>query len=196
VSGARVFLTASVLEATDDIAGRGDGVTDQAGFLARKAALRADPNNTSYINWPYFTGRYNLIATHGANRLQPNYICTELRKLGVQIDISIAASVSFFTISDTNDWAGKWELWQHFYAQAFYFGRNFDVQRYQMYNEPDHANQGPVPQPEYLQRLQLCSDAIQSALADVNSIYGKSLVPKILAPVITTSSYGSWAQLV
>ncbi|MEO7299805.1 MAG: hypothetical protein ABI042_14655, partial [Verrucomicrobiota bacterium] len=197
VSGARIFLTAATLEATDDIAGRGDGVTNQATFLSRKTELRANPNSPTYINWTYFNDRYNLTAKHGANRLQPNYICTELRKLGVEIDLSIAASTSS-TLFRTNslDWAGNWELWQHFYAQAFYFGRTYDVQRYQMYNEPDHVNAGPVPQDEYLIRLQFCSDAIQSALADVNALYGKSLVPTIIAPVITTSSYGSWAQLV
>jgi len=196
VSGARVFLTASILEATDDIAGHGDGVVDQNSFEARKALLRSDPNNTNYINWPYFTNRYNTTATHGANRLQPTYILTELRKLGVQIDVNIAASTNTFIITDASDWAGKWELWQHFYAQAFYLGRGFDVQRYQMYNEPDHPNAGPVPLPEYLMRLQLCSDAVQCALADVNTIYSKSLVPKVLAPVVTTSSYGTWAQYI
>ena len=194
VTGARVFLTASIIEATDDIAGRGDGVTNQTSFLARRAALRADPLNTSYINWPYFTNQYNAIAMHGANRLQPNYIFTELRKLGVNIDVNISASTNFFIVTNASDWAGKWELWQHFYAEAFYLGRGFDVQRYQMYNEPDHPNVGPVPLDEYLMRLQLCSDAVQCAQADVNTLYGKSLVPTMLAPVVTTSSYGAWAQ--
>ena len=60
VSGARVFLTASLIEPGDDIPGRGDGVTDQATFLSRKAALRADPLNPSYINWPYFTNNYGI----------------------------------------------------------------------------------------------------------------------------------------
>ena len=40
VTGARVFLTASLIENVDDLPGRGDGVTNQAGFLARRAALR------------------------------------------------------------------------------------------------------------------------------------------------------------
>ena len=196
VSGARVFLTASTLEASDDIPGHGDGVTNQATFELRKTSLRSNPNNPLYVNWSYFTNRYNVIAQHGANRLQPNYIFTELRKLGITIDVNIGASTNFFVITNSSDWAGKWELWQHYYAQAFYLGRGFDVERYQMYNEPDHPNAGPVPLPEYLMRLQLCSDAIQCALADVNSIYGKSLVPKMLAPVVTTSSYGTWAQYI
>lgn len=196
VTGARVFLTANVIEATDDIPGHGDGVTDQTSFLARKAALRANPNNPLFINWTYFNTRYNAIGKHGANWLQPNYIFTELRKLGVQIDVNIGASQSIFVINSTNDWAGKWELWQHFYAQAFYLARYYDVVRYQMYNEPDHPNAGGLTQADYLQRLQLCSDAIQSALADVNSIYGKALLPRIIAPVITTASYSGWGQFV
>lgn len=196
VTGARVFLTASLIENVDDLPGRGDGVTNQAGFLARRAALRADPTNPTFINWPNFTNRFNTTALHGANRIQPNYALSELRKLGVQIDVNISASTSFFVISNADDWAGKWELWQHFYAEAFYLGRGFGVERYQMYNEPDHVNQGPVPQDDYLMRLQLCSDAVQSALTDVNALYGRSLAARLVAPVITTSSYGSWAQLV
>jgi hypothetical protein len=194
VTGARVFLTASVLEPSDSIAGRGDGVSDQNTFIARRAALRADPLNTNYINWPYLTNRYGVTASHGANVLQPNYALSQLRQMGIQILVCITASESTFVITNAADWAGKWELWQFYYAQAFHLSRQFDVRRFQMYNEPDHAP--AVPQAEYLQRLQLISDAIQSALADVNSLYGKSLAPLIHAPVITTPSYNSWAQLV
>lgn len=196
VSGARVFLTANIIENVDDIPGRGDGVTDEAGFLARRAALRADPLNSGFINWPNFTNRYQLIAQHGANRLQPEYAFGELRRLGVGIDVNITASLGSFVISNSADWAGKWELWQHYYAQAFYLGRGFDVQRFQMFNEPNHSSAGGLTQAQYLERLQLCSDAIQSALADVNTIYGRRLVPRVLAPVLTTSSYNTWAELV
>ncbi len=194
VSGARVFITASVIEATDDIAGRGDGVTDQASFISRRSALRANPLSTTYINWPYFTNRFGVATSHGANRLQPNYALSSLRDLNVDILACITASQSTFVISDANDWAGKWELWQHYYVEAFYLGSRFDVQRYQMYNEPDHSS--AIPQAEYFQRLLLISDAIQSALADVNTLYGKNLTPLIHAPVITTPSYNSWSQMV
>ncbi len=137
VSGARVFLTAGVIEASDDIAGWGDGVTDQASFLSRRAALRADPLNPNYINWPYLTNRYRLTQQHGSNILEPYYTCSSLRQLGIQILISIEASASTFPITSASDWAGKWELWQHYYFQAFYLGREFDVERFQMWNEPD-----------------------------------------------------------
>ncbi len=196
VSGARVFLTATLIEPEDDIPGRGDGVTNQTSFLARRAALRADPLNPAFIHWPSFTNRYNRIAKHGANRLQPNLIFSELRKLGVQIEVNLTAGLGAFVIINAADWAGKWELWQHYYAQAFYLGRHFDVQRFQMFNEPDHSSAGGLTQAQYLERLQLSSDAIQCALADVNALDGRSLTPTVLAPVITTPSYNSWGQQV
>ncbi len=196
VNGARIFISPREIEEQDDIAGRGDGVTDQASFLGRQAALRANPLNTNYINWPYLTDRYETHTLAGANEIRVNFACSELRKLGIQIDANITASQSFLTITNATDWAGKWELWQHYYAQAFYLAREFDVQRFQMFNEPDHPNAGGLTQEDFLQRLQLASDAVQSAIADVNQIYGKTLSPLILAPVITTSSYTSWGQLV
>jgi hypothetical protein len=193
VSGARVFLTASLIEATDDIPGRGDGVTDQASFLSRRAALRADPLNSSYINWPYLTNRYQLTQQHGSNILEPYYTCSCLRQLGIRILISIEASASTFPISSASDWASKWELWQHYYFQAFYLGREFDVERFQMWNEPDLSG-GPTVA-DYLERLKLASDAIQCALADVNQRYGKSLAARIVAPVTAgnaSSDYTGW----
>ena len=64
-------------------------------------------------------------------------------------------------------WADRWEQWQHFYAQAFYLARYFDVHRFQMYNEPNHSSNSIV-QHQYIERLRLASDAVQSAVADVN----------------------------
>src|ERR1700722_7587828 len=89
-----------------------------------------------------------------------------------------------------------WDVWQYYYQEAFYLGYAYNVERYQMYNEPDAS--GPTGT-NYLLRLQLASDAIQSAIADVNTMYGKSLTPIILAPVTAggvTSTYGTWGELV
>ena len=182
VNGARVFASASDIEASDDNPPAGDGVTDQASFVVRKAALRASPLSPTYIDWAYFSNRYETVdmGSGGGNHIRVNYAFREMRKLGIQICAQITGSESRLPITGANDWAGKWELWQHYYAQAFYLGRVFDVQRYQMYNEPDLVG---VPNDQFLWRLQLASDAIQSALADVNALYGKSLVATVLAPV-------------
>ncbi len=195
VNGARVFITASIIEPSDDIAGRGDGVNDQTSFIARKIALRANPLSTNYINWPYLLNGFASVDMHGANILSVNYACSELRRTGIQILACISAGESSFPIADTNDWAGKWELWQHYYAEAFYLGREFEVQRYQVFNEPNLVSGLTVP--EFLLRLQIVSDAVQSALADVNLLYGKTLVPTMCAPVSAGTAddkYAGWGQ--
>src|ERR671936_11873 len=56
VNGARVWPTPTIVEASDDLAPWGDGVTSQSTFTARRDALRANPLSTSYINWPYIEG--------------------------------------------------------------------------------------------------------------------------------------------
>jgi VCBS repeat-containing protein len=194
VNGARVFVSPSDIEASDDLAPVGDGVTDQASFVARKAALRADPLNPAYINWSYFSNRYETVdlGASGNNHLKVNYAFREMRKLGVQICAQITGSASRFPISGDTDWPNKWEFWQHYYAQAFYLARTFDVQRYQMYNEPDAV---PVANDDFLRRLQLASDAMQSAIADVNALYGKSLTPMMLAPVNAGTAISDTTQL-
>jgi VCBS repeat-containing protein len=195
VNGARVFLSPSAIEPSDDIDPVGDGVNSSASFLDRKAALRADPLNTNYINWAgssVFSNRYETKDLYPANHIRANYTFSEMRKLGIKICVQITASESRLPIVDANDWAGKWELWQHYYAQAFYLGRTFDVESYQMFNEPNHANANGLTIANHLIRLQLVSDAVQSALADVNAIYGKSLSPRIHAPVTAGSADGSY----
>ncbi|HSU57396.1 MAG TPA: DNRLRE domain-containing protein, partial [Candidatus Dormibacteraeota bacterium] len=196
-TGARVFITPDLIEPSDDIPGRGDGVTDQASFLSRRAALRANPLDTNYINWPYFTNNFGLTQQHGSNLLNPNDACTELRQIGVQILACLTASETTFPLSDSNDWAGKWELWQHYYAEAFYLSRYFDVQRFQMYNEPNLSS--TLTADEFLDRLKIISDAVQSALADVNQLYGKSLTAQMFTPVAAgtaSSTYPSWGKMV
>jgi hypothetical protein len=116
-----------------------------------------------------------------------------LETLGIQTVIDTTASTTEFSIAT---WPGQWQLWQYYYQEAFYLGYAHNIQRYQMYNEPDDG--GPTGT-NYLTRLQLASDAIQCAVADVNTMYGNALTPMIFAPVTAgapTSSYSTWGQLV
>lgn len=182
-NGARVFLSPEETELNDDIPATGDGVTDEASFLARRDALRADPLNKNYINWDYFERRYS----YGWDTTFGN-----MRQ--AKADILVQITAGRFPINETDDWARKWELWQHYYVQAFYLGKNFDVTRYQMFNEPDHPNANGITPSNWFLRLRLAADAIQCGMADMNALYGKSLVPNIYAPVTAggTGSYADW----
>jgi hypothetical protein len=69
------------------------------------------------------------------------------------------------------------------YLNAFYLARHYDVARFQLFNEPDHPNSKHLTQADYLRRLQLGSDAVQAAVADVNRRFGRSLPVQVSAPV-------------
>jgi hypothetical protein len=196
VNGARVWPTPSVVEGTDDGGGWGDGVSSESTFLARRTALRETPLSTAYINWPYFENRYQNNPTTGANIINLNHAFSTMRSLGIDPLVAInrtnEGAFAWDAAGTTAGWADRWEHWQHFYAQAFYLAKNFDVHRFQMYNEPNADTDLPLA--EYVERLQFASDAVQSAVADVNRLYGKSLDAQMQGPVHTSGSthYSTW----
>ena len=186
VNAARVWSTPSTVEGADDGFGFGDGVGSQQQFIDRRAALRANPLSTSYINWPYLENRYASNPTTGSNNMNLAYAYGALRGMGVDTLVTMHRTSEAYPFDDAPGtagyWAERWEQWQHFYAQAFYLAKNFDVHRFQMYNEPNHSSTS-ISQSEYIERLRLSSDAVQAAVADVNAIYGKSLDVQVQGPV-------------
>lgn len=185
VNGARLWSSPGAVEPNDDNGVWGDGVVDEASFLAQRANLRSDPLNTSLINWPVFESNFATRATSG-NILLLNHALGRLRANDISVLATIHRSAGSYPFAAQGTQAGyqdRWEHWQHFYAQAFHMARHFDVQRYQMYNEPNHSSNANLSQAEYLERLQLASDAVTSAIADVNQIFGKSLSTQLHAPV-------------
>ncbi len=82
VTGARVFISPSNIEPSDDVAPVGDGVTSQATFLARRAAIRTNQFNAAYINWSVFNNNYQNNDLAGNNHIKVNFALGELRKLG------------------------------------------------------------------------------------------------------------------
>ena len=182
VNGARIFTSAPNIEQQDDIPGHGDGVDSEASFLARRAAVRANPTDPSLINFAEFEDGYqnNLSGFIKFDLAYGELSSNDIRPLAI---INRTEGQFPFAANGTAiGWADRWEHWQHYYAQAYYLGSNFDVERYSMYNEPDAGSQD-VTQEDFLNRLQLASDAIQGALQDVNRDFGKSLQPNIMAPI-------------
>jgi hypothetical protein len=185
VNAARVWATPDTVENNDDNGVWGDGVASQQAFIDRRSALRADPLNPAFINWPYLNDRYANVPTTGSNNVNLKYAFGELHAMGVEPVVEIhrtSARYPFDPAGTAAGWADRWEQWQHFYAQAFYLAQHFDVRRFQMYNEPNHSSTS-ISQAEYIERLRLASDAVQSAVADVNALFGKSLDVQMHAPV-------------
>ena len=197
VNGARLFMSPSQFGEDfddDDLAPWGDGVNSLASFEARRSALRASQASTGisgsgpYINWTHFSARYSVIigGNSSTSKIVPALAFAKLREMGVDILVNISAGPGPLPIETHSDWAGKWELWQHYYAQAYYLAGNYDVCRFQIYNEPDGGSPATAnftATEGYVMRLQLASDAIQCAIADVNSKFGKTLAARVLGPV-------------
>ena len=199
VRSARAFISASDIEPIDDIAGLGDGVTDQVSFMNRRTTLRANaanptqPLDNTLVNWPAFQDRWqNSIGN--TNQFSLNSAFSQLRTLQTDILVNITASPGRFPVAGNTDWAGKWELWQHYFAQAYYLSSTFNVQRFSMFNEPNNWTGLTVD--NWLIRLNVCSDAIQSAVTDVNARFGKSLSADIFAPNTANGAtkYTEWGQ--
>lgn len=187
VNGARIFTSANRVESKDDIEPHGDGVTDKESFLARRKSLRADPTNPQHINFDAFERGYAKTSGH----IDYAFALSELSANGIHPLIMTARTNDHYPI---DDWAGRWEHWQHYYAQAYHLGKKYDVERYSIYNEPDHESRS-ITQPDFLLRLQLASDAIQSAIDDVNRDANKRLKAQILAPITAGSAKDYGARL-
>ena len=177
VKAARVFMNADELQSQTS-PGK-SRVTNESSFWSTIGNARAaGTNSTTYIRWSDFN--YDYTSTTGANDIAFKYAFTQLKSLGADILVNITASPGTFPVSSTNDWAGKWELWQHYYAQAYLLSRDYGITRFSMFNEPN--NWSGMTESDWFQRLRVCSDAIQRAISDVNALHGRSLVPRVYAP--------------
>src|SRR3954468_19381782 len=120
----RIWSAPSYYEPSDDISPFGDGVNDLASFDSRKAALRNDPLNTSYINWTKWDPRFATFQQTGTNHVVLDPALADLYSRGIHVLEEISRGTSdpnsTTATNEVIDWAGKWEQWQHFYAQAFH----------------------------------------------------------------------------
>ncbi|MGH9158860.1 MAG: carboxypeptidase-like regulatory domain-containing protein, partial [Vicinamibacteraceae bacterium] len=116
-----------------------------------------------------------------------DYQVSQLHRLGIT-PILQAAELGW-----NAPWSGLWLMWQKHYAFTYHLASRWNVERYNFVNEPDHPNADHdiVNQEVYIRGLQIASDAIRAAIADVNAAYGKRLRAIFQAPVITHASQTS-----
>lgn len=205
VNAYRIFASAANYEDTAATGLRsGDGITNLAQFDARKAALRADlsanPDSTTYVNWTTYRNRFENSTISGTNKIKLNDALSRLRALDVSPILQITRTRGNPTGSGTPagsaQWGENYEQWHLYYTMAYHTARNYDVSRFQMFNEPDLPDASGDPAnplingPEWVARMKLASDAIRSAVTDVNAGFGKSLTPELSAPVSANVTRG------
>lgn len=205
----------------------GDGVTTLLQFTERRAAMRANPRagfsspagtprhlRSPFANWTHFEERLKAPLSSGSlNQMTPNEMFGELTDRGVDVLVQLTASWSAnqpaswngnmennFPTASASDWAGYWELWQHYYVVASLLAEKFGISRYSVFNEPNHAAANGITPDEWLRRVRITSDAIQSAIADYNlarPVGAAALTPTIYAPTTTVALgtvYPTWGE--
>lgn len=161
------------------------GGNDVAHFESQRTVFRRDI--ASAIDWKAYGKR--VTSAYGqkpAGTIGDSYALSELRKLGTDLLVVLSCprdQIPFDTAQGTPDWKSRWAYWRGVYTNAFYLARTYDVERFQLFNEPDHSESLTLEQDDFIRRLQIGSDAVQAAITDVNRLYQKSLKPQISAPV-------------
>lgn len=178
VNAVRFFATLSEWAPTDAF-DPGTGIGDVATFDERKAALRA--GSEAYIDWARLEDVWENHVYENTNFYRLDYQVSELHRLGITT-IMEAAELAW-----NKPWSGLWVQWQKHYAFTYHLARHWDVERYSFINEPDHPSAAGdiVNQQVYIRGLQIMSDAVRCAIADVNARYGKKLRAIVHAPVVT-----------
>ena len=127
--------------------------------------------------------------TSSTNAMVFSYALTELKRLGVDVVLQIN-STDF-----KNDWDNKWMQWQRYYALAYYAAKTGNVTMFATQNEPNHRNSGPMKLDDWIMAMQIVSDAVHSAVEDVNKKYGKHLEAKFVGPVTAGNNPEWWAAV-
>jgi hypothetical protein len=159
----------------------GAGVSGIDAFDAAKDELRLSPEDNRFLNWDLLRDVFEHHVYSNTNFYRLNYQLAELKRLGITPIIEAAQ------LRWNSPWSGLWQQWQKHYALTYHLARNYDVERFNFINEPDHpsAAKDIVDQQVYIRGLQIASDAVRCAITDVNARYGKRLRALVHAPVIT-----------
>ncbi|WP_316810948.1 discoidin domain-containing protein [Pedobacter heparinus] len=166
-----------------------EGLNSVEAFDKRKNELRASPEQNNFIKWNELNPLYDLPDSSSTNAMVYNYALTELKRLGIAVILQ-AGSGDF-----KDNWANKWKQWQRYYALAYHSAKTGDVAMFAMQNEPNHRNAGPMKLSDWILGMQITSDAVHCAVADVNRKYGKKLEAKFVGPVTAGQNTDWWAAV-
>jgi hypothetical protein len=158
-------------------------------FDKRKAELRGHPEANKYINWEELNPIYKAADYSSNNTMVLEYALTEAKRLGIQPVLQINSRDFDVT------WSNKWQQWQRYYSLAYHAAKIGDVEMFAMQNEPNHRHSGPMKLEDWIAGMQIVSDAVHSAIVDINKKYDKNLKAKFVGPVTAGQNTDWWATI-
>lgn len=158
-------------------------------FDKRKSELRAYPENSKFIKWDQLKKLFETPDFSSNNSMVLDYALTESKRLDIEPILQINSR------DFDSTWSNKWQQWQRYYALAYHTAKIADVEMFAMQNEPNHAHSGPMELDQWIAGMQIVSDAVNSAIADVNKKYKKNLKAKFVGPVTAGQNTDWWATI-
>ena len=149
-------------------------------FEQQKASVRAGPEESKALLWKEWM--------ESETQASYKYEYGVLKRLGMTV----------VNQTGPKDWPNNWEHnfrnWLITYMATYYLAKYHDVEVHQYGNEPD-SYLNNYPDEIIALKLQLVSDAIHCAVADVNQRFNKKLNAEYAAPVLASNPLGKAAQV-
>ena len=207
VNGARMFTSPSNLTPTSlfkSSTSSSFNATTQAQFLSQRTALRNSGTAETFINWSGLYTNYTSNLTYSSNDVDAQFADATVKAAGGKTLVVMQRTPGTYTWptnptdSSAADWQNRWLGWEQWYAQAFTRARYEDVENFQLFNEPDLYS-GSLSQSQWIEMMKYGANAVESAIADVNRIFGKNLKAHIYGPVtngpaLTTAGGTDWGD--
>jgi hypothetical protein len=159
----------------------GDNITSLSLFEQKKAAVSSgNPETNGVIPLSEYLAKFPNTQA-GRNQVNLNTLLQDLKDRDITPVMQISRALPK---GDTGgNWSNNWDQWQHFYAMAYLCAKNYGVERYMTYNEPDQSSTNAKRTPaEWVAGMKLAADAVRTAIADVNRVYGTHYVADISGP--------------
>ncbi len=158
-------------------------------FDKRKADLRSNPEASKYIKWNELKPIYTSIDYSSNNIMELDYAIRESKRLGIEPILQINSR------DFDGTWSNKWKQWQRYYSLAYHVAKTADAAMFAMQNEPNHRHSGPMELNQWIEGMQIVSDAVHAAIEDVNKKYSKNLKAKFVGPVTAGQNTDWWATI-
>ena len=139
MNAAREWANMEEIEPDNEDGSYGNGVADEAGFRAARAAVIAAPEANPYLSWSGLKlgGVDRRVGTYARVRIATVVV---LRHSGS--GSTKEANLPPWMANVPTSWADLWEWWEYCFAVAYHTAGRYGVTRFTIHSEPDRAVQG------------------------------------------------------
>ena len=188
MNAAREWANMEEIEPRNEDGDYGNGVEDEAGFLAARAAVLAAPEDNGYLAWSGFEFRQvdRRLGTYARLGITPVVV---IRHAGS--GSTREANLPPWMANVPRSWADLWEWWEFCFAVAYRSAREHGATRFAIHSEPDRSVQGFTGRVEdYGRLLAHGADAARAGVRAADPALAATIhAPGLAEPTARRGSY-------